>query len=159
MRDEASAPSPSSPPALRIIDRGRELLYALLVGRASSPWVEFFRYGIVGGIAFVVDFGTLWICTQFVGLHYLLSALLGFIGGLTTNYLLSIKFVFSQRKLASRASEFSLFAVVGVVGVGLNELIMWVLTDWVGTHYLLSKIVSTVIVYLWNFSARKKLMF
>jgi putative flippase GtrA len=155
----ASAPTESSPPAARPTDRWRELVSALLVERTDSVWVQFFRYGIVGGIAFVVDFGTLWAFTHFVGLHYLLSALVGFVAGLTTNYLLSINFVFSQRKLTSRSREFGLFALVGVIGVGINELVMWLFTDGLGTHYLISKVIATVIVYLWNFTARKKLMF
>ena len=88
-----------------------------------------------------------------------LSAAAGFLVGLTLNYSLSVRWVFSQRKIANKAGEFALFAVIGIAGLGLNELIMWVLTDLMSVYYLGSKIVTTGVVYLWNFFARKLLVF
>jgi putative flippase GtrA len=55
--------------------------------------------------------------------------------------------------------QFGVFALVGLVGLGLNELIMWALTDGAGLHYMLSKVGATVVIYLWNFFIRKMLLF
>jgi putative flippase GtrA len=131
----------------------------LLRDRADSLPVQLFRYAIVGGLAFAVDFGSLWAFTEILGLHYLVSAALAFLLGLTTNYLLSLAWVFSHRTLANRYAEFLVFAVIGVVGLGLNEVLMWLLTDGAGVHYLGSKAVSTAVVFLWNFLARRFALF
>jgi len=131
----------------------------LLRGSTDSTLVQLFRYTFVGGAAFVFDFSFLYILTEFMGLHYLLSASLSFLLGLTVNYVLSILWVFSSHALRSRWAEFAVFAVVGIVGLGLNALFMWLFTEVAGLHYLLSKIVSTILVFLWNFFARKVSLF
>jgi putative flippase GtrA len=121
--------------------------------------IQLFRYTFVGGFAFVVDFGSLFALTEFAGLHYLVSATIAFGLGLTTNYLISIVWVFSDRKFGSRWLEFALFGGIGVIGLGLNDGFMWVFTEWVGVHYMGSKMIATGIVYFWNFFARKFLVF
>jgi putative flippase GtrA len=131
----------------------------LLLEPTNVLLVQFFRYGFVGGIAFACDFGTLWGATSLLGLHYLISNIVGFSSGLLVNYWLSVHWVFEQRKFSRNSVQFGLFALVGMVGVGLNELVLWLLTERVGLHYLVSKIAATVLVYLWNFSARKVLIF
>jgi putative flippase GtrA len=52
-----------------------------------------------------------------------------------------------------------IFAVIGLVGLGLNEGIIWSFTDLVHFHYLISKIISAIVVFFWNFFARKKILF
>jgi putative flippase GtrA len=134
-------------------------LRVLLLERSSSGLVQFFRYGLVGGVAFVCDFSTLRFATDHLGIHYLLSAALGFAVGLIVNYLLSVRWVFDKSKITRSSVQFGVFALVGIVGLVLNELVMWSLTDGVGINYMLSKLAATVLVYLWNFTARKVLIF
>lgn len=119
--------------------------------------VRLFRYGIVGGVAFVVDFGLLALLTEWAGLPYQLSAAISFLAGLVTNYLMSYKWVFNAQTAgnAEHIRDFVMFAIVGVIGLGLNALILWLFTEIVSIHYLLSKIISTVIVFFWNFFARQ----
>lgn len=120
---------------------------------------QFIRYGFVGGIAFAVDFGLLYVLTDILQLHYLLSAALSFTAGLTVNYILSTLWVFTRHQVSSKKTELLIFIAIGVIGLGFNEALMWLLTDWWETYYLISKIVSTVLVYLWNFSARKYILY
>ncbi len=56
-------------------------------------------------------------------------------------------------------AEFAGFAAIGVAGLGLNEAILWMTTEAAGFHYLISKIIATAVVFLWNFAARKYLLF
>jgi putative flippase GtrA len=137
----------------------KNVLKALLVGSTDSTWVQLFRYTFVGGAAFVFDFGGLYLLTEYAGLHYQLSAALSFLLGLSVNYVLSVMWVFSRRNLRSRWAEFAVFAVVGVVGLGLNALFMWLFTEVAGFYYLISKMGSTILVFLWNFAARKVSLF
>lgn len=121
--------------------------------------IQLFRYGFVGGAAFIVDYGILILLTELFGLHYLLSATISFLLGLITNYLLSISWVFNKRSVSNRWTEFFIFSVIGIIGLGLNNLIMYLCTEKVLIHYTISKIVATVIVFFWNFLARKALLF
>lgn len=135
------------------------LLLSLLRGSTDNTLVQLFRYLIVGGGAFLVDFGSLYGFTEFAGVHYLLAAALAFLLGLVTNYLLSISWVFSSRKMGNRWVEFAVFGLIGVVGLGINELIIWQCTESLGFHYLVSKLAAAAVVLFWNFFARKYALF
>jgi len=132
---------------------------SLLFAKSDKTSIQLLRYTFVGGIAYAVDFGSLFFLTEVVKIHYLISAAIAFILGLLTNYTLSILWVFPRRTLASKRMEFLVFAIIGLVGLGLNEGIIWFFTDLVHFHYLMSKVISAVVVFFWNFFARKKILF
>ena len=147
---------------------------------------EFLRYIVVGGIAFVVDFGSLYISKEYI-FHNLtygiyLSTAVGFILGLIVNYVLSLKFVFTQAKDQGKGRDtksFAIFAVIGIIGLGLTELGMYIGCDllkpqldsslaYIGSlinydlvkyGYLLVKCVVTAVVLLWNYAGRKIIIF
>jgi putative flippase GtrA len=130
--------------------------------RQSAPdplFQQLCRYTFVGAIAFIADFGSLFALTRFGGVHYLVSAGIAFVIGLSVNYALSIKWVFNKRSIGDRRIEFLIFAVIGLAGLGLNELFIWLFTEIAHFHYLASKIISTALVYLGNFFARKYSLF
>ena len=131
----------------------------LLKEKTGNKLIQLFRYCITGGTAAIVDFSSLYILTELINIHYLISAIIAFIFGLTTNYILSIFWVFNKRRLKSRFLEFIIFSIIGIVGLGLNELIIWYFTEYVHFHYLLSKVVSTIVIFSWNFLARKFILF
>ncbi len=137
----------------------REIIFLLFKKRSSNVILQLFRYTLVGGLAFSIDFGTLFIFTEYFHVYYLVSAGIGFLCGLTVNYILSVIWVFNKRTLESRLFEFLLFSFIGIVGLGLNEIFMWILTDFLMIYYLISKVITTIIVYLWNFFARKYILF
>jgi putative flippase GtrA len=132
---------------------------SIFIGETNSTLLQLFRYTFVGGVAFIADFGTLYILTEYFKIHYLISAGIAFILGLLINYFLSVKWVFNSRAMKNRMLEFLLFTLIGLIGLGLNELFLWILTDILLIYYLLSKIITTIIVYFWNFFARKFLLF
>ena len=134
-------------------------LKSLLLDKSNQIHIQLLRYGFVGGCAYAVDFGSLYVFTEYLGIHYLISAALAFILGLITNYLLSIAWVFHTRSVTDQKKEFAIFALIGIVGLGFNELFIWVFTEWGQMHYLVSKLISTVFVFFWNFFARKKALF
>lgn len=140
--------------------RSRKLINRLFVDPTNNIFIQLLRYGFVGGVAFLADYGALYLLTDAIGLHHLLSAAIAFIIGLTVNYLLSISWVFrGNRKSNNALKEFIVFAIIGVIGLGLNELIIWAGTDLIGLHYMLSKLISTAIVFFWNFFARRMTLF
>ena len=111
-------------------DKFKKIFY----GASDNLLIQFVRYFFVGGFAFIVDFGLLYILTEYAGLHYLLSATLSFIAGLVVNYIISCIWVFNNSKFRNRIVEFLFFAAIGVVGLGFNDLLIWLFTDCIGTH-------------------------
>ncbi len=109
--------------------------------------------------AFWLDFGILALLTELAGLHYLVSAAVAFLAGTTLSYVLSVVWVFDTRRVASKAAEYALFVLVGAVGLALNEALLWVFTEPLGLHYLVSKALAATIIFGWNFGARKLLLF
>lgn len=128
-------------------------------GHTDNTIFQLIRYTFVGGIAFIVDFSTLFFLTQYSSVHYLLSAAIGFTLGLCINYFLSILWIFKNSTYKSRQLEFLLFTTIGIIGLGITELSIWSLTYLFEIHYLFSKLITTIVVYLWNFFARKYLLF
>ena len=90
----------------------------LLKKSTDKIGIQFFRYIFVGGAAFLVDFVSLYLLTDFLGVYYLTSAAIAFILGLIVNYFLSTYWVFNKRKLDNLTFEFGIFAIIGIVGLG-----------------------------------------
>lgn len=118
---------------------------------------QFLRYLVVAFVGLGFDFGTLVLLREVAEVHYLIAAAGGFIAGLIVNYFLSAKYVFSNPKIKSHAMNFGLFGLIGLVGLGILSLLMWILTSGLGVNYIISKVLATVVVYMWNFFARRKL--
>ena len=132
----------------------KKILNKLLIEKTNDVKIQFLRYIFVGGIAAVVNIGSLYVFTEVAHLYYLLSNVLGFILGLVTNYILSKILVFAKEEKFNKVIEFTIYAIIGVVGLGLDTLFLWLFTS-MGLYYILSKIISTALVFIWNFGARK----
>lgn len=120
---------------------------------------QILKFGVVGFIAFGIDYGLLMLLSQVIGMDPVLSAAISFIVSLTFNYLASMRFVFTHRDDMSRTREFVIFLVLSAVGLGINELIMWVGVLLLGTGALAVtavKVFATAVVMVWNFVSRKK---
>ncbi len=127
------------------------------MGRISNNklFKQILKFGVVGTIAFLIDYLVLILCKEVFGLSVLLSAAIGFTVSVIFNYILSIKFVFEVNDKHDSKRNFILFIVFSVIGLGLTELIMWFGTDIVKIHYLIVKIIATGIVMVFNFVTRK----
>lgn len=116
---------------------------------------QILKFGVVGGIAFIIDYFVLFICTEFFGIYYLISSLISFSVSTVFNYIASIKWVFDVNQKKSQKKNFILFIVFSVIGLGLNQLIMWFGVDMLHIYYMLVKIGATAIVMVFNFITRK----
>ena len=125
----------------------------------DSIFIQLFRYIFVGGTAFVVDFFFYYFFINICGFHYLISAVLSFIISVLVNYLISTKWVFNQNNIENKVLEFNLFILISSVGLGFTEVLLYLFIDVIGIHYLISKIVSAIIVLFWNFFARRVLFY
>lgn len=155
------------------------------VGKSAGKGAElkeFLRYALVGGIAFLVDFGVFWLFRDviFAGkdtdLIIVISTTAGFIVGITVNYLLSMRIVFTtekQQEQGKNARAVLIFIIVGLIGLGLTNLLQWLgeaklLVTEFGKKLdellfdqgkLLVRCVVSGIVLIWNYVGRKVLVF
>jgi putative flippase GtrA len=120
---------------------------------------EFIRYLGAGGLAFIVDFLTLYGLVRQGGFHYLWASTLAFLIGTGVNYLVSVRWVFAVRQMRTGFSEFTLFAMVGAGGVVLNAGLIALGVEGLQVHYLAAKLFAAAGVVLFNFSLRKWLLF
>jgi putative flippase GtrA len=117
------------------------------------------RYFAASALALAIDFGIYVGLIRVAGVHYLIAAPLGFALGLATIYLLSIRWVFRERRLGDRRAEFALFALIGFAGMALNQLILFVAVQWLAASFEVAKIISAGMVFCFNFASRKLLLF
>lgn len=115
---------------------------------------QIIKFGIVGGLAFLIDYSLLYVLTEFCNIHYLISSTISFTVSLIFNYILSIKWVFDVNKKQT-PKEIIVFTVLSVIGLLINQLVMYLMVDIFKIYYMLTKIVATAIVMVWNFITRK----
>lgn len=137
---------------------------------------QILKFGVVGIISFIVDFViTMAVSTLLrtsVGMTTsqaaLVGAFFGFVISVIVNYILSMKYVFERREDLDRKKEFTIFVVLSIIGLGINELIILLCIDlvyanWAWLHNLIgatlatagAKIVATAVVMVYNFVTRK----
>ncbi|SFD56517.1 GtrA family protein [Sharpea azabuensis] len=116
---------------------------------------QILRFGIVGGTAFIIDYALLYICTEYLGIYYFISSIISFSVSTIFNYIASIYWVFDVNKEKSQSRNFVLFVGLSIVGLGINQLIMWFGVEQLHVYYMIVKIGATAIVMVFNFITRK----
>ena len=116
---------------------------------------QFMKFGVVGVIAFFIDYVLLFVLTEFGGINYLVSATISFTASVIFNYIASMRYVFTHKEDMSRRKEFVIFVVLSAIGLVINNVCMWAGVEIFGIHYMITKIGATFIVMVWNFVTRK----
>lgn len=120
---------------------------------------EWLRYVAAGLVALGVDFGTYVALIRLADVNYLAAAPAGFALGLATIYVFSVRWIFAHRRIADPRVEFGIFALIGLGGMALNQLVIYGCVEWLALSYELAKIISAAVVFCFNFAARKMLLF
>lgn len=130
-----------------------------LTSRLIVIFHETWKYLLVSLAALAVDYALLAGLTRIEGVEWQLAAATSFTAGLFVNYALSVTFVFKERRVKSRGLEFLGFFIIGALGLGLNELVMKYFVELVHLDPLLAKIPATGVGFVFNFVARRVLLF
>jgi len=118
----------------------------------------FVGYVILAGFATLVDLGLLYSLTEFFHIWYFYSAAFSYFVGMITNYSLN-KYLNFRNKSKKIIPQFGLFATVALIGLGLNQLILYLLVEFAKLWYMFAKFIAIFIVMGWSFYGHKKLTF
>lgn len=116
------------------------------------------RFSVVGFSTLALDYLLLYVLTSVLGINYLVSATIAFVTASICNYFLSARFVFESGRLEA-AAEFGAFMAATLAGVALNWVVLYLLVEFAHTHYLAAKVVTVGVVSVWNFAAKKRVVF
>lgn len=114
---------------------------------------QILKFTVVGGSAFLIDYSLLYILTDICNIYYLTSSVISFIVSFIFNYILSIKWVFSAKK--QNLKEIIIFITLSLIGLGINQIIMYFSVDILKIYHMISKLFATVVVMVYNFITRK----
>ena len=120
---------------------------------------EGLRYFGASALALSLDLATLSGLSRFAGVHYLIAAPVGFALGLALIYLLSVRWVFAERRVADSRVEFAIFVLIGLAGMGINELVIYAGVEKFALDPEQAKLFSAALVFCFNFATRKLLLF
>ncbi len=133
---------------------------ALFKDKTHNGYIQFFRYIFVGFISTAVDWTVLELLfiLHHDGLYF--STAIGFLCGLTVNFLLSKIFVFkgtpSDKHLVL---DIFVYILAGLIGLGLTEFIMWFVTSHLHINHVLAKAIAIIPVLIWNFGSKKLILY
>ena len=105
---------------------------------------------ICGGI----DYGLLILLVEVFDFHYLLASLISLLTAMTVQYILNIRYVF-ETGTEHRVLKLAGYIVLGLIGLGLNQLIIFLAVDKLHVHYIVGKICASALVGIYNFFSRK----
>lgn len=102
-----------------------------------QSWTAFLRFGLVGGLCFGAGMLGVWLLTDGLGWHYLLSTALAMLGANVLGWLLNRSWTYDVRRRRSLA-EFLRYASVNLLAAGLSLVLLALLVSATGLHYLLA---------------------
>ncbi len=113
---------------------------------------KFVKFGLVGFSGVFVDFGITGLCREIIGLNQYVANSTGFLAAVVSNYTLNRVWTFRSRD-PGVAAQFSKFLVASLIGLGLNNGIIYVLHEQAEVLFYVAKLIATALVMLWNFWA------
>lgn len=120
--------------------------------------VQIVNFCIVGGMATLIDFAFLYIFRDIFKFGLIFSNSLSFALSVIFNYYASIKYVFDVKKDKKNSKYFALFILFSIIGLGLNNILLWIFTNAFNIYYMISKAIATIFVMVFNFVTRKKFL-
>lgn len=115
--------------------------------------IQFIKYCFVGGLATVFDWGT-YSLLLYWNIEYRLATAGGFIVGIIINYIISKKTVFTTESKVGKY-DLLLYFVIGLIGLCFSIALMYGFVDILSVNKIFARMITTAIVLIWNFLARK----
>lgn len=115
---------------------------------------EIFRFVFTGGVCFVVEFLCLTLMVELLHVPVLIATAIAFLISVAVNYVMCVRWVFAGAQEGGAGVKAS-FLLTSGMGFGLNELFMWLMTGVMSIHYMIAKVISTLLVMVWNYFTKR----
>lgn len=118
-----------------------------------------FKFQLSSFLSTLVDFSVTYLLTENLKIIYITSSVIGFISGGITNFLINKKWVFKIND-TKKTKRVLLYVTVWIIGLLLNTLVLYLLTDIGKINYKYSKIIASLLVgIVFSFYAQMKIVF
>ena len=114
--------------------------------------IKLFKFIIVGFSGLFIDFGLTFLCKEKLFFNKYISNSIGFIFAATSNYFLNRIWTFKSEN-PEIMLEFSSFFFVSIIGLLINNSILWLIHNKIGINFYFAKFGAIVVTTLWNFFA------
>ena len=114
-------------------------------------------YGIIGSFSSGLDFAIYTLLVQIFGVQYLIANCISVLGGISTSFVLNRNYNFKIKDHAKR--RFTIFLTVGLCGLVMSNIILYLCIDILTMDKLISKLLSIVLVVFFQFLVNKYLTF
>lgn len=111
---------------------------------------KFIKFCVVGFSGVFVDFGITWFLKEKVKLNKYVANSTGFVLAATSNYFFNRLWTFHSQNTHIATEYFSFFSI-SIAGLGINNLIIFILTDKLKLNFYLAKLIAVGVVTIWNF--------
>jgi len=112
--------------------------------------LKLIKFCVVGFSGVFVDFSTTWLLKEKVGINKYVANSTGFLVAATSNYFFNRVWTFHSQNPEIATEYFSFFGI-SLIGLGINNLILYLLTEKWKLNFYLSKLFAIGVVTIWNF--------
>ena len=132
---------------------------------------EVIRFALTGGVCFLVELAVLILLRGKLGIDTLIATPIAFLISVILNYLLCVVWVFRGTKNRGAGAKAG-FLITSLIGLGLNELLMFLFRVTLGEDtvaltlgsreinmYVLNKCLATLIVMIWNYFSKRAVLY
>src|SRR5215471_19575982 len=110
------------------------------------------KFGIVGFIGMCVDFLVTWLLKEKIRINKYIANSIGFTCAVINNFFLNLKWTFHAGGQNVNI-YFIKFILISIIGLGLNNLFVYLFNDRLSINFYVSKALAVVCVFVWNFTA------
>ena len=122
----------------------------------KERWRQLILYGIIGSFSAFLDF-LVYTALVSMGLFYIHANCISVLVGIGSSFLLNRHFNFKVKDAVLR--RFVIFLIIGLAGLLLSNLVLYSCIEWMVLDKLVSKLLSIILVALFQFVLNKYITF
>jgi putative flippase GtrA len=116
---------------------------------------QYFQFITVGGIGVIINISLLYLITEFIGIHYMLSEAIAFLIATIHNYLLNKTWTFKEKLQEDPFKKFIQYLLVSIVGLMVNLTVLFTLVEFFELWYIFAELFATAVSSAVNYTGNK----
>ena len=118
---------------------------------------QLIRFLCAGAVGVSLSYITLYGLTEWFGVWYMLSAVLGFFVNLTSNFILQRNWTFKSRS-KNVGRQFVQYTILYGALFSTNLIVLYVFTEYVGLWYIAAQLIASVVCTIISFFSSRKIL-